>query len=155
MPSQVRVVQEYRALLDELMRQLPEHPLLQKLQMGWLTPGSEILRRLEKEKTFAQTLLQTSQSLHRKWFDDLSDSQKGRWVSILRPLCVHGEMEEILQLTLRRLQQLQRKTKCISRGTVSFDQESSNPPKVSGDVHEAQSLKNRSSARIARRTLGG
>lgn len=146
MRSQIGLVQEYRAFLDELIRwtqhlNQPDHPLVQKLQMGWLTPGSEILCRLEKEEILAQKLLRTPQSLHRKWFDDLSELQKGRWISILRPFCVNGELENILQLTLRRLQQLQRKTKCISRGTVSYDREPAKSPKVPGDIHETQSPK--------------
>jgi len=129
MRSQVKVVQEYRAMLNELAQIIdqPKHPLLQKFWMGWLTPGSEILRRMMREEICPRSLLRTPQSLHLKWFAELCDFNKGRWISLLRPLCKHGDLEKILQLSKRRLQQLQQKAKCVSPGALSSVRETPDP----------------------------
>ena len=83
--------------------------------MGWLTPGGEILRRIEKHKLPLHRVLGQHDSLQRKWFEDLSDLQKGRWVNIFRDYCGGDRLKNILQLTMRRLQQLQKLTQSVTR----------------------------------------
>lgn len=113
MESRKRVVKEYREILNSLasLRQSKKlAAVLQQLETGWLTPGSEILQRIEKKKLHPAGVLAQPDSLHRKWFEDLSHLQKGRWVNIFRDYCSDERLQNILQLTLRRLQQLQKLT---------------------------------------------
>ncbi len=122
MDCQTRLVREYRAIFNGLAKltiqeQGQVSAILRKLQMGWLTPGSVILQRIEDKQLSLRKVLRRPDSLQRKWFDDLNELEKGRWITIFRGFCGDERMQAILQLTLRRLQQLQKKTKSVSQGT--------------------------------------
>ena len=111
------MVKEYREILNSLAPLRTKRrfsDVLQRLEMGWLTPGFEILRRIETRKLKVSHVLEQPDSLHRKWFEDLSDRQKGRWVNIFRRYCERGQLQDILRLTMRRLQQLQKLTQPVS-----------------------------------------
>ncbi len=128
------VVKEYREILSSLAPLRTKRTFsdaLQRLEMGWLTPGFEILRRIETRKLKVSHVLEQPDSLHRKWFEDLSDRQKGRWVNIFRRHCEKGRLQDILRLTMRRLQQLQKLTQ-----PVTIIPEAEKPVSEPRDVNE-------------------
>ncbi len=118
MELQHRVVLEYRVILGQL-KSLAEDdkavaPVFQRLETGWLTPGGEILQRIEDGEVSPQKILRQSRFLIRKWFNELSDQQKARWIDHLRLVRVDEEVQKILQLSQRRLQQLRKSAKRVS-----------------------------------------
>lgn len=124
MERQTQLVRDYQAVFNGLAKLTSQEQgqvsaILRKLQMGWLTPGSVILQRIEKKQLSLRKVLQRPDSLQRKWFDDLGELEKGRWITIFRGCCGDERLQAILQLTLRRLQQLQKKAKSVSRGIVT------------------------------------
>jgi len=112
-----RVLKEYREILARLAPLRKDQKLstvLQRLEMGWLTPGGEILRRIETRRLPLRRVLEQHDSLHRKWFEELSDLQKGRWINLFRGYCDDDRLQNILRLTIRRLQQLQKLTQPVT-----------------------------------------
>ena len=97
MERQSRVVSEYRSILSELklLRGESAAAIFRRLETGWLTPGSEILERIENQEVSLQKILRQSRSLLRKWFSDLSDQGKGRFIDLLRLVCVNEEVQEM------------------------------------------------------------
>lgn len=112
---------EYRALLKSLRElpltseaTLPAQKLLKALKMGWLTPGSEILSRLESKRLSPQVVLRRPLILQRKWFHELLAGEKPRWINIFWNLPAKTDMPKTLGLSKRRVLQLRQGMKCIS-----------------------------------------
>jgi len=112
---------EYRAIIQSVKElskasevTLPVQKLLKALKMGWLTPGSEILSRLESKRLSPQAVLRRPAMLQRKWFHELSGSEKPRWINVFWNLSAKTDLPKILELSKRRLLQLQQGVKCIS-----------------------------------------
>lgn len=112
MQEQIR--REYRGILKSLSKLKGASPgfsgpiqgMLRTLRTGWLTPGSEILRRLEKRRLSLSSVAQRPVLLQRKWFMELKASDKPRWVRIFWDSPVKDELPQILGLSKRRLLQL-------------------------------------------------
>lgn len=158
MHSRGGIVEEYRVILSELAtlkgKQLAS--VVRKLEMGWLTPGSEILRRLRSKDLSLEEVLRQPDSMQRKWFADLNSLEKSRWVKAFRIFCGYEKLEKIFQLTRRRLQQLEKNAKRVSDSVLSFprgplapNRESPELPNLSGDGDEASNPENLSDGGIA------
>lgn len=146
MDSRGGIVEEYRIVLSKLAALKGEKHLavLRMFELGWLTPGSEILKRLRSKELSLEKVLEQPDSMQRKWFADLNNLEKSRWVKDFRIFCGYEKLEKIFQLTRRRLQQLEKNAKRVSdsvtrvpRGPVARDQESPELPNLSGDGDEA------------------
>lgn len=113
---------EYRAIVQSVKElstaaseaTLPAQKLLKALKMGWLTPGSEILSRLESKRLSAQAVLRRPAMLQRKWFNELLASEKPQWINVFWNLPAKPDLPKILGLSKRRLFQLQNGVKRVS-----------------------------------------
>lgn len=76
------------------------------LRAGWLTPGSEILFRLENRKILPESVLRRSYLLQRKWFSELDCDGKSKWIRLFWDFCKKDELPKVLGLSKRRLSQL-------------------------------------------------
>lgn len=109
---------EYRAII-QCVKELgtapeatqPAQKLLKTLKMGWLTPGSEILSRLESKRLSAQAVMRRPAMLQRKWFSELLASEKPRWIKAFWNSPAKTDLPKILLLSKRRLLQLQQGAK--------------------------------------------
>lgn len=121
MNQQQLIQREYRAIIQSV-RELSlaseatqqGQKLLQVLKMGWLTPGSEILKRLESKKLAPRAVLRRPALLQQKWFHELSSPEKSRWLQVFWNLSAKTELSQLLGISKRRLQQLQQGVKRIS-----------------------------------------
>ena len=114
MNQREQIRREYRGLLKSLSKLTAESPtfprpiqdVLRTLRTGWLTPGSEILRRLDNNRLSLRSVAQRPVLLQRKWFMELLPVEKARWVGLFWDSHVRNELPEILGLSKRRLLQL-------------------------------------------------
>ena len=108
------VWREYRELVKSLTRlqganqpgQNDLRDLLRSLRTGWLTPGSEILFRLEKKRLKPRAVARRPPALQRKWFQELNDLEKSRWIAVFWDTPAKSDLPKLLKLSKRRLQQL-------------------------------------------------
>jgi len=118
---------EYRSLVETLVAlkrthtalSEPMQSVLESLRAGWLTPGREILFRLELRELSLQSVLRRSRKLQRKWFTDLSVLEKSRWIRIFWHSPAKDDLPKVLGLSKRRLQQLLNPAKRVSQGNRS------------------------------------
>ncbi|MBX3172218.1 MAG: hypothetical protein KF760_32740 [Candidatus Eremiobacteraeota bacterium] len=112
---------DYRSVVKRLAS-LKQHQepavreVLRILRLGWLTPGSEILFRLENALLRPGAVLRRPIPLQQKWFSELNYFEKSRWITIFWKLETKDELPQILGLSKRRLQQLMQAAKCVSPG---------------------------------------
>ncbi|MBX3110307.1 MAG: hypothetical protein KF743_14090 [Fimbriimonadaceae bacterium] len=93
---------------------LPVKNLLRILKMGWLTPGPEILKRLESKRLTPRAVLQRPELLQKKWFHELSAHEKPRWINVFWSSTAKTQLSQVLGISKRRLQQLHQGMKLIS-----------------------------------------
>ena len=95
--------------------------VLHSVQFGWLTPGKRVLRLMDTGKVARAEVLKQPDLLQRKWFSELDEIEKGRWLLNFANRArnrIIGELGQILDLTPRRLQQLLKLTKSVSVGSL-------------------------------------
>ena len=121
MNQQRQIRREYRAIVRGLKAlsvgskaNEPAQKLLRALSSGWLTPGCEILARLENKKLSPRAILRKPALLQRKWFHELSVHEKPRWIAVFLSFTAKTELSQILGISKRRLLQLCQGVKCIS-----------------------------------------
>lgn len=97
---------EYRAIIQSVKElstasavTLPAQKLLKTLKMGWLTPGSDVLNRLENKKISPQAVLRKPALLQKKWFQELPADKKTRWIGVFWDLTAKLELSNILGLS--------------------------------------------------------
>lgn len=78
------------------------------LQRGWLAPGSYVLQLLENQALTLEEVLRRPKALHQKWFGEMRHQEKARWIARLRSACTWYQLQALLELSPRRLQQLRR-----------------------------------------------
>lgn len=91
--------------------------ILRSLELGWLTPGTVVLSLLKEDRVSASFVLKQSRALQKKWFGELDEIEKGRWLLKFSNGFRNPKIRllgEILDLTPRRLQQLQSQAKWVS-----------------------------------------
>ena len=137
MNQQTFIRREYRAIVKGLKAlslaaesTAPAEKLLRALKMGWLTPGCDVLNRLESKRLSPRAVLRRPPLLQRKWFQELSPGEKARWIGAFWDLTAKTELSKVLGLSKRRLRQLHQGVKCISspEHTTGFESLSSEPP---------------------------
>ena len=121
MNQQQFIRREYLAVVKSLKElnltseaTLPVKKLMRILKMGWLTPGPEILKRLESKRLSTRAVLQRPALLQKKWFSELSVPEKTRWISLFWTSTAKTQLSQILGISKRRLQQLHQGVKLIS-----------------------------------------
>lgn len=91
--------------------------ILRTVRLGWLTPGKKVFRLMLSGRVAPSTILKKPASLQRKWFSELDEIEKGRWLLNFANRARNENIRvlgQILGLTPRRLQQLLRLTKSAS-----------------------------------------
>ena len=91
--------------------------VLHSVQFGWLTPGKRVLKLMETGKVARSTVLKQPHPLQRKWFSELDEIEKGKWLLRFANRIRNGNIRglgQIYDLTPRRLQQLLKLAKSIS-----------------------------------------
>lgn len=121
MTQQGQIRREYRAIVKGLKALTvaakatePTQKLLRALKTGWLTPGCEILARLENKRLSPRAVLRKPALLQRKWFHELSTHEKPRWIDVFLSFTAKTEISLTLGISKRRLLQLCQGVKCIS-----------------------------------------
>lgn len=121
MTQQRRIRREYRAIVKGLKALSvatkateSTQKLLRALKTGWLTPGCDILARLESKRLSPMAVLRRPVLLQRKWFQELSTYEKSRWIGVFLGFTAKTELSQNLGISKRRLLQLCQSAKCIS-----------------------------------------